>query len=290
MTKFVVGVDPSPESREALEWALEQAGPGDEIVAVHAWDVPLVTGYEVAVAIDPTEIRDASGAFLGDLVSSLSDVRVTSLLAQGHPGRSLVEVADDADIVVVGHRGSGKASVILGSTANYVLHHTDKPVVVVRGSRNAAARQVVVGVDDHGLDDRDGGDAGAGDENPSVRALRAAYALNGVEWIDVVHAWFAPGVAAGVYVGAGPDMDEMDRSAIEVAERVIAAAGPPPEGVGVRPRPERGTAGFAMIEASRDADLIVVGSRGRGGFVGLLLGSTSLETAAHSHSPVMIVR
>ncbi len=286
MTKYVVGVDPSPESREALEWALEQAGAHDEIIAVHSWDVPLVTGYEVAVAIDPTEIRDASGAFLGDLVSSLGDARVTSLLAQGHPGRSVVEVASDADIVVVGHRGSGKASVILGSTANYVLHHTEKPVVVVRGTRNAAARQVVVGVDDHGLDSN--GDDG--DENASVRALRAAYGLNGVEWIDVVHAWFAPGVAAGVYVGAGPDMDEMDRSAIEVAERVIAAAGPPPEGVGVRPRPERGTAGFAMIEASRDADLIVVGSRGRGGFVGLLLGSTSLETAAHSHSPVMIVR
>jgi len=291
MAKYVVGVDPSPESREALEWALEQAGPADQVVAVHAWDVPMITGYEVAVAIDPTEIRDASGAFLAELVSSLDDARVTSLLAQGHSGRSVVEVGDDADMIIVGHRGSGKASVILGSTANYVLHHTTKPVVVVRGSRQAAARHVVVGVDDHGLATPGEGSAQHGDdENASVRALRAAYGLRGVEWIDVVHAWFAPGIAAGVYVGAGPDMDEMDTAAVAVAERVIEAAGPPPDGVGVRPRPERGTAGFALIEASRDADLIVIGSRGRGGFIGLLLGSTSLEAAAHSHSPVMIVR
>lgn len=284
MGKIVVGVDPSDEAREALMWALAEAGADDEVVAVHAWDVPLVAGYEVAVAIDPTEIERASSGFLSEMVSSIDDRRIRSLLAQGHAGRSIVEVGEDADVIVVGHRGSGKASVILGSTANYVLHHTKRPVVVIRGSHTATPRHVVVGVDDHGLDDEHGR------ENPSVRALRFAYGLRNVGRIDVMHAWFAPGVAMGVYAGPGPDMEEMDRAATAMIEHVMRIAGDPPAGIEVRPRVERGTPGFALIEASREADLVVVGSRGRGGFVGLLLGSTSLETAAHSHSPVAIVR
>jgi nucleotide-binding universal stress UspA family protein len=52
----------------------------------------------------------------------------------------------------------------------------------------------------------------------------------------------------------------------------------------------RGTPGFALIEASRDVDMVVVGSRGRGGFKGLLLGSTSAEVASHSHAPVAVIR
>lgn len=283
MSRFVVGVDASSESREALEWTRTQVHDDDEIVVVHAWDVPLVAGYEIAVAIDPLEIERAASAFLTELVSGLGDARITPLLAQGHPGRCIVEVAEDADVVVVGHRGSGKASVILGSTANYVLHHLDRPVVVIRGDRFGPPNRVVVGVDDHGLDAEH-------HENPSVRALRWAYSLVGVEQIDVVHAWFAPGVAAGLYAGAGADLEEMDRGAAEVITRVMTEAGPVPEGVTVRQRAERGTAGFALVEASRASDMIVVGSRGRGGFVGLLLGSTSLEVAAHSHAPVAIVR
>lgn len=282
MKKIVVGVDASTESKEALAWALSQAGERDEVVVVHAWDVPLVAGYEVAVAIDPREIEQASSSFLDEFVAEANDSRVTPLLAQGHPGRSIAEVGADADMVVVGHRGSGKASVILGSTANYVLHHVERPVVVIRGDHFGPPTRVVVGVDDHHLDDSG--------ENPSVRALRWAYGLIGVEEIDVIHAWFAPGVAAGLYAGAGADMEEMDRVASEAISRVMDAAGPIPSGLTVRQRVERGTPGFALVEASRGADMVVVGSRGRGGFVGLLLGSTSLEVAAHSHSPVAIIR
>lgn len=281
--RIVVGIDPSEEATAALHWARDQAGPDDRIEVVHAWDVPLVAGYEVAVAIDPREIENASRAFLDKVVAGVGDPRVGAVLAQGHPGRSIAEVAADADLVVVGHRGSGKASVILGSTANYVLHHVEQPVVVIRGTHRAAPHHVVVGVDDHGIDSAAG-------ENPSVRALRWAYELSGVERVDVMHAWFAPAVAMGLYVGAGPDMEQMDQAALEVIARVMESAGPAPAGVEVRQLAERGTPGFALVEASREADLLVVGSRGRGGFVGLLLGSTSLEVAAHSHAPVAILR
>jgi nucleotide-binding universal stress UspA family protein len=288
MSRIVVGIDASAESREALDWARTQAGDGDRIVAVHAWDIPLVAGYEMAIAIDPAEIESGASSFLERLVADIGDPRIEAHLAQGHPGRSLVEAADDdaggrgdASMVVVGHRGSGKASVILGSTANYVMHHTERPVVVIRGDYSGAPRNVAVGVDDHHVEDG---------ENASVRALRFAYGLRGVEEIAVIHSWFAPGVAAGVYAGAGADMEKMDTEAVAIAEHVMELAGPAPAGVKVRAVAERGTAGFALVEASREADLVVLGSRGRGGFLGLLLGSTSLEVAAHSHAPVAIIR
>lgn len=288
MGTIVVGIDASEESVQALDWARAQAGESDRIVAVHAWDIPLVAGYEMAIAIDPSEIEQGASHFLQRLVGDIDDPRVVAHLAQGHPGRSLVELANgdddgnDVDMVVVGHRGSGKASVVLGSTANYVMHHTERPVVVVRGERAGATRRVAVGVDDHRLDDHG--------ENPSVRALRFVYGLRGVEQVAAIHAWFAPGVAAGLYAGTGADMERMDAEALAVVEHVLELAGPPPEGVTVHPAAERGTAGFALVEASREADLVVLGSRGRGGFIGLLLGSTSLEAAAHSHCPVAIIR
>jgi nucleotide-binding universal stress UspA family protein len=59
--------------------------------------------------------------------------------------------------------------------------------------------------------------------------------------------------------------------------------------VTLRERPERGTPGFALVEASRSCDLVVVGSRGRGGIIGLLLGSTSTDVVANSHCPVAVI-
>jgi nucleotide-binding universal stress UspA family protein len=279
----VVGIDASQESRDAVEWARAIAGPDDRILLVHAWQLPIVTGYDMVVTGDPAEIERLARQGVAELVERLGDDRIESVTRSGHPGRSIVEVADEeeASMVVVGHRGDSRVGMMLGSTANYVVHHTTRPVVVVRGDHQDVPRRVVVGVDDHDLDDG---------ENESVRAVQWAYRLPGVQEIDIVHAWFLPALAVGMFADMAADLETMDASAAAIVQRVLDAAGPPPADAKVTSRAVRGTPGFGLIEASRDADLVVVGSRGRGGFAELLLGSTSAEVAAHSHAPVAVIR
>lgn len=284
---YVVGVDASPESDQAVTWVRGVAGPDDAIVLLHAWQLPIVTGYDMVVSVDPSEVEQYAKQGLAEQVDRIADPRLIPIVHQGHPGRSLVAEAEErqAAMIVVGHRGKSRVSMMLGSTANYVLHHTTRPVAVVRGDHMAASgtpltpRRVVVGVD-----------AGAAHENPSVRGLQFAYGLHGVSEIRVVHAWFLPALAIGMFADVSADVAAMDAAAQAVVDQVLADAGRPPEGVNVIGEPVRGTPGFALIEASRQADLVVIGSRGRGGFSGLVLGSTSVEAATHSHCPVVVVR
>ena len=291
---LVVGADWSTESQRGIEWACALAAPDDRIVLVHAWQMPVVAGYDMVLAVDPTELSGSAGQALNQLVAETADPRIVPVVRQGHAGRELVAEADDKDaaMIVLGHSGNSRVAMMLGSTANYVLHHTTRPVVVVRGwvmddeAEVLPPRLVVVGVDDHDLDSDDA----EANENPSVRAVRWAYGLPGIERVRVVHAWFLPSLAIGVHAEIAAETDEMDAAAQAQIDRVLAAAGPPPEGIELVSEPVRGTPGFAMIEESRDADLVVLGSRGHGGFSELLLGSTTSEVAAHSHCPVAVVR
>lgn len=286
---FVVGVDTSPESDAALEWTRATAPDDARIVVANVWEVPLVTGYDVVVPIDPHEIEQLAIEGLDERIEQEHDDRLEAVVRSGHQGRALVKIADeaDADVVVIGHRGKGRVAMVLGSTANYVAHHSDRPVVIVRGDHHRPPRRVVVGVDDHDIDTDACGGLGA---NESVRALRWAYGLPGVEEIRVVHAWFLPALAVGMYTPMTADIEQMDAAALAVVQRVVEAAGEPPSEVKVMTEAVRGSGAFGLIEASRDADLLVIGSRGRGGFKELVLGSTSATVAAHSHSPVAIVR
>jgi nucleotide-binding universal stress UspA family protein len=280
---FVVGVDATEEGGRALDWTRAAAGAHDSIVAVHAWDLPMMVGLDTAAVVPVVDMGEIAERGLAELLERLDDARIEPMTPQGHAGRALVNVAEDrdADVVVAGHQGSGRASIVLGSTANHVIHHTERPVVIVRGDHAPAPQLIVVGAADHDLDD-DG-------VNESVRALRFAADQWPAARIDVVHAWFVPSVVAGRFSNPGGDFEDLDAEAVDVAQRVIDAAALDPS-IDVRPRPVNGTAEFALIEESLDADLVVVGSHGRGGFAGLLLGSTSLDLASHSHSPVAIVR
>jgi nucleotide-binding universal stress UspA family protein len=288
MTTYVVGLDRSAPARAALDWACAVATVDDAIVAAHTPDEPVNPIYEGVVAVVPDPpIEDDAQAFLDRIVSELADPRLTGRLLAGHAGRALVDVATTSGpgvIIVVGHGGSSKASLLLGSTAHYVTHHTESPVVVVRGAARRSVRRVVVGVDD-------GHDA---PNDRSVAALRWAVRLPGVDRIEVSHADFVPGVAAGPVREPGLESDqaagvdlELIRNAIDLA---TGGTGVPPNGSEVVPVLAAGTGAFALIEASRDADLVVIGSHGRSALVELILGSTSLEVLAHAHCPVAVIR
>ena len=291
---LVVGADWSTESQRGIEWACALAGPDDRIVLVHAWQMPVVAGYDMVLAVDPDELSRSASAALDQLVAEIDDPRIVPVVRQGHAGRALVAEAeaDEAATIVLGHNGNSRVAMMLGSTANYVLHHTTRPVVVVRGwvmeeqAEIDPPRFVVVGVDDLDLD----GERPPSHENPSVRAVRWAYGLPGIERVRVVHAWFLPSLAIGVHAEIAAETEEMDAAAQAEIDHVLAAAGPPPAGVELVSEPVRGTPGFALIEESREADLVVLGSRGKGGFSELLLGSTTAEVSAHSHCPVAVVR
>jgi nucleotide-binding universal stress UspA family protein len=288
MTTYVVGLDRSAPARAALDWVRAVATADDPIIAAYAPDEPVNPIYEGVVAVVPDPpIEDEAQAFLDRIVAELVDPRLTGRVLAGHAGRALVDAATTSgpDVsIVVGHGGSSKASLLLGSTAHYVTHHAESPVVVVRGAVRRSVRRVVVGVDD-------------GDDSPndrSLAALRWAVRLPGVDRIEVSHADFVPGVAAGPLREPGLESDQaagVDLELIRTAiDRATDGAGIPPNGAEVVPVLSAGTGAFALIEASRDADLVVIGTHGRSALVELILGSTSLEVLAHAHCPVAVIR
>ena len=112
--------------------------------------------------------------------------------------------------------------------------------------------------------------------------------------LRVVHAWQFGYIGAtgleGALPAVGGELEDFRRGAEAALDETLTDVGAETDGVAIERRVDQGTAAAVLVEESRGADLLVVGSRGHGGFAQLLLGSVSQQCAQHTFCPVVIVR
>ena len=111
--------------------------------------------------------------------------------------------------------------------------------------------------------------------------------------LRVIHAWqfnsYLGLAGAQGFLPAGGDLSELRRAAESALDAVLDEIASDPEEVVVERRVVEGAPAAVLVDESRNADLLVLGSRGLGGFTGLLLGSVSQQSAHHAACPVVIV-
>lgn len=285
--RIVVGVDGSEASMKALRWAaFEAKRRGRSLLAVSCYSVPfygepgMFGAYAIESQVEAVKAEhEQIAADAVALVSRLDPtVETDAAVVFASPAAVLPEVAEEADLLVVGSTGrTGLLADTLGSTATAVCHRAHVPVVVVPAvspERGPGMKKIVVGIDG---------------SPTSEEALRWAFEeakLAGAELV-VLHGWSYP------YAGwRSEPRDEMQLDALRQLESSVETLGPDREraGVIVHSRLVEDNPANAIIEEAADADLVVVGSRGRGGFKALLLGSTSRAVVQHAPCPVAVIR
>jgi nucleotide-binding universal stress UspA family protein len=279
----VVGVDGSPSALRAVAWAATEAarrGVGLRVVTAFAWTADHVVGHpglgeryrNQMLAVARREV--AAAAELANKTEP--DLDVTTQVEIAAPIGALGSEARRAQLVVLGDRGlGGLAGLLLGSVAVALAADAACPVVIVRGDRAGDEGAVVVGID------------GSPVSEAALSFAFDAAAARGAELV-AVHSWWPTRIDDAL----GPMMD-WDAVAVEesavLAER-LAGWGQRYPDVAVRRLVVRDAPARALVEASKSAQLVVVGSRGRGNATGLMLGSVSHGVLHRAHCPVGIVR
>ncbi|HET9139924.1 universal stress protein [Actinophytocola sp.] len=281
---IVVAVDGSESARNAARWAAraaQQRGRRLRVVHVYQWPLP---AYR-PVFVDSTTLREAirhtAAALLRQAVAEAEaaapGLDPESELLCGDPVVVLREVSQDAAMVVLGSRGlGGFTGLLVGSVAVALAGHGYCPVAVVRDGRPDPGGPVVVGVD--------GSPAG---EAAIALAFEEA-ALRG-SGLVAVHAWTDAVFPDGSFY---PDLDwaaQTERATEVLAERLAGWQERYPE-VAVHRVIEHDRPARALRDAAKGAQLLVVGSRGRGGLTGLALGSVSQAMIHHAPCPVLVAR
>ncbi len=278
---ILVGVDGSAESDAAVRWAAAEATlRGVPLTVMHAV-APLEISWPVAPL--PAELAEAERAtaalVLGrarDVLAELGGPEAQAEVRFSAPIPTLAEASKDADMVVVGARGAGAVGrALLGSVSSGLVHHAHGAVAIVHtaGGQLPGAGPVVVGIDGSPV---------------SEAATKFAFdeASKRASELVAVHAWndiAVPPVIAQHWT------DRVQRAEEILAERLAGWQEQYPD-VTVRRRVVCDRPAKCLLEEARGAALVIVGSRGRGGFAGLLLGSVSSAVAQGSPVPVIVVR
>ena len=274
---IVVAYDGSAEAQLALAWSAETArldGSSLRVVVVGP-DSKDAAGRARDDDEDPAQTWVESATVLLDQAAVPGSV--VDLL-RGSTVQQLLTATDGAHLCAVGSRGHGKVGGIwLGSVSQHLARHATCPVAVVRPAHDPQARKILVGVD------------GSGHSDLALRFACERASLTGHS-VLAVHGYQHWSRQDG---GLGGSPSDRDTAVVEDADRMLAesVSGLTAEypGVALRTVARAGGAGTALEQLSVEASLVVVGSRGRGAFEGMLLGSVSQEALHRAACPVVVV-
>ncbi|ALR11757.1 universal stress protein [Mycobacteroides saopaulense] len=280
---IVVGVDGSGASDAAVRWAAHESGTRREpLIMIAAFDIESthVHDDQRRERIYQWREREAQLALekaqgIAQSVTDGGPVAVHCRVAFGHPAQVLIDATRNASMLVVGCRGLRSLDrMLLGSVSTAVLHHANCPVAVIHNENAVdSGAPVLLGVD--GTPASEKATAIAFDE-ASRRDAR----------LVAVHAW----TASHYFFEPELDLDVTENEERQtLAERLAGWQEQYPE-VKVERRVVCDDAAHYLIEESAQAQLVVVGSHGRGGFAGMLLGSVSLAVAQAARVPVIVAR
>ncbi|MDE8668676.1 universal stress protein [Pseudarthrobacter sp. H3Y2-7] len=301
---IVVGVDGSDHGQCALVWAAREAERRRRpLHIVTAYSVPIfaASGLDGGYAtVDDSVIREGAEAIIQQAMDKVAgyNIDVDASVENGDASGVLLEMSETAELLVFGTRGRGGfVGRLLGSVSSALPAHAKCPTVTVplvcsdrlgettddKRIRAEQAKEghkrvenvVVVGVD--------------GSEQARVAVLEAAdqaERLGATLRVICAVPQFSGSLA---WVPAPVDRQALFadiREQLEAGKAWLKSHYP---NLQVESEVKDGSAVDVLVDASRHAELVVVGTRGRGGFTGMLLGSTSGGVLAHTKGPVMVV-
>lgn len=284
---IVAGVDGSDSALEAARWAADEAARKRvPLRLVSVMQVPIATGYvgDIGLSADLMDGLQAESQRILDetrsaLVERQPDLNAATAVLVGPPIPTLVEESGSARLVVVGSRGlGGFRGMLVGSTAVALASRGDCPVAVIRGGDRRTG-PVVVGVD------------GSPASEAAVELAFEEASLRRAELV-AVHTWLEHASDAAYVAAVDPALnwDVLSERGMEsLAERLAGWAEKYPDVTVVR-RVTRGRPIVNLLAAAADAQLLLVGSRGRGAFAGVVLGSTSQALVYHAPCPLVVAR
>lgn len=281
----VVCVDGSPESKTAVDWAARDAAMrGLPLRLLHALNPPVVMAFpEVPMPTGYLQWQEDEGRKVLEAATqtareAAADLEITGDMVSGPSVPTLVEASKDAHLIVVGSRGRGAlARGLLGSVSNGLVRHALCPVAVIHDKDplmpHPAQAPVVVGVD------------GSPASEKAVAIAFDEASLRGVDLL-AVHAWSD----TAVFEFPGTDWSTLQAMGEQTLSERLAGWQERYPDVLVRRTVVADRPARQLIEQAESAQLLVVGSHGRGGFAGMLLGSVSTAVINNARMPVIVAR
>ena len=303
--RIVVGIDGSPNSDHALQWAVADARSRQaDLEVVLVWDVGWLNSPHGALgALDVADSYEQLGLVAAARVDAAiaalrENVDTDGVYIAGHEARgpvvqTLLGQASDADELIVGRRGLSRLSrIFMGSVSTGVARAATIPVTIIP-DQERVAQQRDNAADGSELDETPRVVVGVDGSEASIAAIQFAadHARRHNLPLHAVTAWqFASTGALPESQGWIPPIDDYETHARKILDQSIRKADVDAPDDRVVRQVLRGTPARAILRAAAGATHLVLGSRGLGGFERLMLGSVSSQLVEHAPCPVTVVR